>query len=91
MTEPLSDSEIARLREQLEIEAIRKLRLDYTYWMDRRDVDKLTALFTEDALCEYGPYGSWSGRQVNCRWRTCRKGWYQDWRFSTSKVLRCIT
>lgn len=64
MVEPLSESEISRLRELLEVEAIRQLRLDYTLCMDLRDTDKLITLFTEDALCEYGPYGSWSGSEV---------------------------
>lgn len=64
MTEPLSDSEVSRLRNLLQAEAIRQLRIDYSLAMDMRDMDKLIALFTEDALCEYGPYGSWSGRQV---------------------------
>lgn len=64
MVEPLSESEISRLRALLEVEAIRQLRTDYNFYMDMRDVDKLITLFTDDALCEYGPYGSWSGRQV---------------------------
>ncbi len=64
MTEPLSDSEIARLRSLLEVEAIRQLRIDYTAAMDERDMERLISLFTDDALCEYGPYGSWAGKQI---------------------------
>ena len=64
MEKALSDSEIARLRQLLEIEAIRQLRIDYSLAMDLRDIDALIKLFADDALCEYGPYGSWSGRQV---------------------------
>jgi hypothetical protein len=64
MIEPLSDSEVSRLRTLLQVEAIRQLRIDYSLAMDLRDMDKLMTLFTEDALCEYGPYGSWLGRQV---------------------------
>ena len=64
MSEPLSDSELSRLRTLLEVEAIRQLRIDYSLAMDQRDLDKLITLFAEDALCEYGPYGSWSGKQV---------------------------
>jgi ketosteroid isomerase-like protein len=64
MVEPLSESEITRLRTLLEVEAIRQLRIDYTLAMDKRDLDLLITLFTDDALCEYGPYGSWSGKAV---------------------------
>ena len=58
MVEPLSDSEISRLRTLLEVEAIRQLHIDYSLAMDFRDIDRLITFFTDDALCEYGPYGS---------------------------------
>jgi hypothetical protein len=64
MAGPLSESEISRLRTLLEVEAIRQLRIDYSLAMDLRDLDRLIAFFCDDALCEYGPYGSWSGKQV---------------------------
>lgn len=64
MIEGLSESEINQLRRLLEIEAIRQLRTDYSLAMDQRDLDWLISLFTDDALCEYGPYGSWSGKSV---------------------------
>lgn len=64
MEDALSKDEIQRLRELLEIEAIRQLRIDYSLYMDLRDMDKLIALFTDDAVCEYGPYGSWEGKPV---------------------------
>ena len=62
--ESFSSAEIARLRNLLELDAIRQLRIDYSQAMDERDFDKLIACFTDDALCEYGPYGSWSGKQT---------------------------
>ena len=64
MNSTLSEQEVTRLRQLLEIEAIRQLRIDYSLYMDLRDIDSLIALFTEDAVCEYGPYGSWIGQQV---------------------------
>jgi ketosteroid isomerase-like protein len=64
MVEPFSESEISRLRTLLEVEAIRQLRIDYSLAMDLRDIEGLIKLFCDDALCEYGPYGSWSGKQV---------------------------
>jgi ketosteroid isomerase-like protein len=64
MTDPLSEPEILRLRTLLEAEAIRQLRIDYSLAMDLRDLNELIKLFCDDALCEYGPYGSWEGKQV---------------------------
>tara|TARA_B110000503_G_scaffold81092_1_gene124041 strand:+ start:1436 stop:1909 length:474 start_codon:yes stop_codon:yes gene_type:complete len=57
-----SPEEMSRLRRLLEVDAIRRLRLDYAFFMDLRDFDRMIELFTEDAVCEYGPYGSWHGK-----------------------------
>lgn len=48
----------------LEVEAIRKLRVLYSYFLDAAELDRLVALFTEDAVCEFGPYGVWRGRET---------------------------
>ncbi len=66
MTEemPFTSEEIKKLRELLEIEAIRKVRLLYSQLLDSGEIDALAALFTEDALCEFGPYGEWRGRET---------------------------
>lgn len=64
MVEALSESEITQLRNLLEVEAIRQLHIDYSLAMDLRNIDTLISLFCDDALCEYGPYGSWSGKEV---------------------------
>ncbi len=50
------------IEELLEIEAIRKLRVRYSYYLDALDLDALANLFTENATCEFGPYGVWRGR-----------------------------
>ena len=63
VSKELDASEIDRLRKLLEVEAIKELRLSYNYLMDLRDLDQLINIFTDDALCEYGPYGSWSGKE----------------------------
>ena len=62
-TKELDASEIDRLKKLLEVEAIKELRLSYNYLMDLRDLDQLVNIFTDDALCEYGPYGSWTGKE----------------------------
>jgi len=49
----------------LEIEAIKKLRALYSHYFDSHRIDELASLFTEDAVCEFGPplsYGDWHGR-----------------------------
>ena len=61
---PFSYEEIQKLRELLEVEAIRKLRNLYAHLLDSGDIDALAALFTEDAVCEFGPYGEWHGRET---------------------------
>lgn len=54
------------LEELLEIEEIRKLRVLYSHYFDGRDLDGLAGLFTEDAVCEFGPDfgGDWVGRET---------------------------
>ncbi len=50
------------VEELLEVESIRKLRVRYSYYLDAGELDSLVALFTDDAVCEFGPYGVWRGR-----------------------------
>ncbi len=64
MTE-LNSDEIQELRDLLEIEKIRKVKLLYSLLMDSGQIDALADLFTEDAVCEFGPeYGNWEGRET---------------------------
>lgn len=55
--------EIKRLRALLDIDDIRKLGLLYSQLQDHGYLDRLVDIFTEDALCEFGPYGTWNGRE----------------------------
>ncbi len=59
----LSAEEIRELRALLDVEKIRKVKLLYSQLMDSRDIDALAEIFTEDAVCEFGPYGTWHGRE----------------------------
>lgn len=61
---PFTHAEIQKLRELLEIEAIRKLRNRYAHLLDGGDIDAVAALFTEEARCEFGPYGQWRGKET---------------------------
>ena len=68
MTTPFSDEEIEQLRNLLEVEAIKKVRQLYSHLMDTQQVDALVALFSEDAICEFGPdFGTWHGRETISR------------------------
>lgn len=60
----LTSAEIKKLREMIEIEEIRKTKLLYSHLMDTIRVDDLAQIFTEDAVCEFGPYGVWEGRET---------------------------
>ena len=57
--------EMQELRELLEKEKIRKLKLLYSHLMDSNQIDALADLFTEDAICEFGPeFGNWEGQDA---------------------------
>ncbi len=52
------------IEELVEIEAIKNLRIQYSHYFDGKDIDALADLFTEDAVCEFGPDygGDWVGK-----------------------------
>ncbi len=49
------------LDELSDIEAIRQAKHMYSWTYDALDLEGLLALFTEDAVCDFGPYGTWTG------------------------------
>ena len=51
-----------KIEDLLDIEAIRMLRMRYSYNLDICEVDGLVDLFTDDAVCEFGPFGTWNGK-----------------------------
>ena len=59
---PFTPDEIRELRTLLEIEKIKKVKLLYSQLMDSRDIEALAEIVTDDAVCEFGPYGTWTGR-----------------------------
>jgi hypothetical protein len=52
------------MQELLETEAIKKLRVQYSHYFDGQLLDELVDLFTDDAVCEFGPDygGDWVGK-----------------------------
>ncbi len=53
------------VEELLEIEAIKRVRILYSHYFDMFDIDNLVNLFTDDAVCEFGPNygGDWVGKE----------------------------
>ncbi|MCZ6711462.1 MAG: nuclear transport factor 2 family protein [Gammaproteobacteria bacterium] len=53
------------LQELLETETIKKLRVQYSHYFDGQLLDELVDLFTDDAVCEFGPMygGDWVGKE----------------------------
>ena len=54
------------LEEFLEKEAIKELRIMYSHYFDGKMVDSLVDLFTDDAVCEFGPNygGDWIAKDA---------------------------
>jgi hypothetical protein len=53
------------IEELVELEAIKNLRYLYCHYFDGQQADKLADLFTDDAVCEFGPNygGDWVGKE----------------------------
>jgi ketosteroid isomerase-like protein len=53
------------VEELLEIEAIKEVRHLYSHYYDGNRLDDLIDLFTDDAVCEFGPAfgGDWVGKE----------------------------
>lgn len=54
------------IEELLEIEEIKNLRIMYSHNYDGARLDDLVDLFTDDAICEFGPEygGDWIGKEA---------------------------
>lgn len=46
----------------VELRRVEQLKYDYCWAYDDGDLDRLSALFTGDAVCEMGFFGTWAGR-----------------------------
>lgn len=49
------------LQQLSDIEAIRRAKAMYSWNYDSLDLEGLLSLFTKDAVCDFGPYGTWVG------------------------------
>jgi len=69
--------------ELLAVESIKRQRLLYSYYLDSGDLHSLVELFTEDAVCEFGPYGVWTGKDTFYeKFAEAEKPWYANGYFS---------
>lgn len=49
------------IQEAADIVEISQLRSAYSWHYDSSDLESLIDLFTDDAVCNFGPYGIWDG------------------------------
>ena len=52
----------AAVAELMDIEAVKKLKAQYCYFVDEGKWDDLDDLWTEDAVCDYGFFGRYEGK-----------------------------
>ena len=52
------------MEEFLEVESIKRVRDLYSHYLDAGELRKLVELFTDDAVLDFGPYGSWQGKET---------------------------
>jgi hypothetical protein len=55
--------EISELRKLLDVAKIKKVKDLYSQLMDGRDFDRLANIYAEDAVGEWGAFGTWHGRK----------------------------
>lgn len=56
--------ELAKTVQELrDLEELRHLKANYCHLVDARSWDELSELFTEDAVCDYGFFGQYKGRE----------------------------
>jgi len=64
MTFELTADEVHRVRRLLAEDDIRRLKVRYSQLMDAGRIDDVAELFTEDAVCVFGRFGEWHGRET---------------------------
>ena len=65
MSEPAREPSTMTVDELVDLEMVRSIRRLYSHYVDGGDIESLSMLFTEDAVCEFGPAfgGDWVGRE----------------------------
>jgi ketosteroid isomerase-like protein len=74
--------------ELLAVESIKNLRVLGSRHLDSGRVDELADIYTEDAVCEFGPYGTWEGRDTFAeKFAEAEKPFYASGYFSNLHVI----
>lgn len=74
--------------ELLEIETIKALRVRGSAYLDAGRLDDLVDLYHPDAVCEFGPYGSWTNRsQYKENFAAAEEPFYASGYFSNLHVV----
>jgi hypothetical protein len=74
-----------------DLEEIKKLRILYSHYLDTHELEKLTSLFTEDAVCDFGRGGAWKGHDALRRGFAEAHAQYDTNRTGTYPYLHAIT
>ena len=64
MTFELTADEVHRVRRLLTEDDVRRVKVRYSQLMDAGRIDDVAELFTEDAVCVFGRFGEWHGREA---------------------------
>jgi ketosteroid isomerase-like protein len=70
------------VQKAIDIIEINQVKSSYSWYYDTCDLEGLLNLFTDDAVCDFGPYGSWQGKDAI---RECysKNIWTEDECFAT--------
>jgi len=51
------------IEEFLDMESIKRQRILQAHYLDAGDISSLVDMYTDDAYCEFGPYGVWKDKK----------------------------
>jgi SnoaL-like domain len=67
---------VTELETLVETEKVKKVRILYSHYFDMNHLDKLVALFTPDAICEFGERGTCIGhKQIRAIYEQAHEFW----------------
>jgi hypothetical protein len=76
------------LDEFLDMESIKRQRVLLSYHLDAGDIASLVDMYTDDAYCEFGPYGAWKDRSTfAARFAEAEAPFYKSGYFSNLHVI----
>lgn len=70
------------VQQAVDIIEIGQVKSSYSWYYDTCDLEGLLSIFTDDAVCDFGPYGLWEGEDA-IRQGYSKNIWPKDDRFAT--------